>query len=101
MKRALVSGAVAGLVVGVVILGGVFGLVVRCLPWRIAAPPLPWPWYCTDPTYGVLLYLAFPVNVLTNDVARGVVLAPLSLMMYVLIGIIVSFIRYKKRSHSK
>ncbi|MCS7040537.1 MAG: hypothetical protein RMN24_14145 [Anaerolineae bacterium] len=100
MKRTAITGAVVGLVVGVFLLSGVLALVVRCLPLRIARPPSPWPWYCADPAYGVLLYLAFPVNVLTNDLARGVVLAPLSLAMYMLLGLLIAVWRARRRHPS-
>lgn len=90
MKRVAITGAMVGLVVGLLVLSGVLALVLRCLPLRIAPPPTPWPWYCADPAYGVLLYLAFPVNVLTNDLTRGIVLAPLSLALYVLLGLTVA-----------
>lgn len=90
MKRVAITGAMVGLVVGLLVLSGVLALVLRCLPLRIAPPPAPWPWYCADPAYGVLLYLAFPVNVLTNDLTRGIVLAPLSLALYVLLGLTVA-----------
>ncbi len=96
MKRTIVSGAVAGLGVGVVILAGVLGLAVRCLPWRIAMPPSPWPWYCADPVYPVLLYLAFPVNLLTDDLTRGVMLAPLALVLYMVGGIIIALLRVRR-----
>lgn len=90
MKRVAITGAMVGLVVGLLVLSGVLALVLRCLPLRIAPPPAPWPWYCADPAYGVLLYLAFPVNVLTNDLTRGILLAPLSLIWYVLLGLTVA-----------
>lgn len=90
MKRAAFAGAMVGLAVGLLVLSAVLALVLRCLPLRIAPPAAPWPWHCTDPAYGVLLYLAFPVNLLTNDLTRGLLLAPLSLMLYVLLGLIIA-----------
>lgn len=83
-------GAVIGLVVGVIALAGVFAVAVQCLPIRIVAPPPPWPWYCTDPAYGLIGYLAFPVNLMTNDLARAVLLAPLSLVAYALLGALIA-----------
>jgi len=86
IRRAAKRGAVVGLVVGLLALAGVLVVVEQCLPFHISFPPLPWPWYCSDPAYGAVGYLAFPVNLLTNDLARGIPLAPLSLLMYVLLG---------------
>jgi hypothetical protein len=79
-------GALIGLAVGLAALTGVLVVAVQCLPYRITFPPQPWPWYCSDPWYGVLGYLAFPVNVLTNDLSLAIVLAPVSLAMYVILG---------------
>jgi hypothetical protein len=98
MKRTMVIGAVAGLGVGVILLAGVLGVAARCLPWRIAMPPSPWPWYCADPAYRVLLYLAFPVNLLTDDLARGIRLAPLALALYMVGGIIITLLRVRRTS---
>ena len=87
--RAAQRGAALGIVVGVIILAGVFTAAVRCLPFRIASPPPPWPWYCADPAYSAILYLAFPVNLLTNDLAQAVLLFPLSLLLYTLLGALI------------
>lgn len=97
MKRAAFVGAMVGLAVGLLVLSAVLALVLRCLPLRIAPPPAPWPWYCTDPAYGLLLYLAFPVNLLTNDLTRGILLAPLSLIGYMLLGLTVAVWRMHRR----
>ncbi len=98
MNRTIVFGAVAGLGVGMFILAGVLGLAVRCLPWRLSLPTSPWPWYCADPAYSVLLYLAFPVNLLTNDLMRAIMLAPLALVMYTLFGIAVAILQKRRIS---
>lgn len=52
----------------------------------ISFPSHPWPWYCSDPAYGAIGYLAFPVNLLTNDLSLAIRLAPLSLLIYVVLG---------------
>jgi hypothetical protein len=87
-----------GLIVGLVALGGVFLLSLRCLPYRMAVPAQPWPWYCSDPAYGLLGYLAFPVNVLTNDLAQAARYAPLSLLIYALVGALIGLAVAASRS---
>lgn len=82
-------GALIGLAVGLVALVGVLAVTVQCLPFRISFPPQPWPWYCSDPVYGLLGFLAFPVNLLTSDLRQGILLAPLSLMTYTSLGALV------------
>lgn len=84
-------GALVGCGVGAIVLAGVLVAAVRCLPFRIAAPPPPWPWYCSDPAYSAILYLAFPVNLLTNDLAQAILLFPLSLLLYALLGALIGF----------
>ena len=74
---------------GLLALAGVLTLAWECLPFRIFFPPQPWPWYCSDPAYGLISYLAFPVPLLTNDLARAILLAPLSLLIYVVLGMII------------
>jgi len=101
MKVATMRGAIIGLVVGLVALAGTLTLSVRCLPFYISSPPPPWPWYCADPAYGVLLYLAFPVNLLTNDLSRAILLAPLSLLIYVLLGALVGLAVDRARSSAR
>jgi hypothetical protein len=66
---------------GLVALTSVLAISVQCLPYRITSPSPPW-----YPAYGMLDYLAFPVNVLTNELSQGVVLAPLSLVMNMILG---------------
>lgn len=73
-----------GLAVGVAILTGIYLLALACLPYRLSL--LPRPWTCTDPVYGAVVFLAFPVNLLTDDLSRAVVFAPLSLALYTAIG---------------
>lgn len=89
IRRAAEQGALIGLAVGLAALAGVLLVVQQCLPFYIAYPPSPWPWYCTQPFYGVIGFLVFPVNLLTDDLARAVVLAPLALMMYLLVGAVI------------
>jgi hypothetical protein len=89
LKRAAARAAILGFVVGLIALAGVFAVAWRCLPFRIASPPQPWPWYCSDPTYTVVGYLAFPVNLLTNDMSQAALLAPLSLLTYAIIGALI------------
>jgi hypothetical protein len=73
--------------VGLAALGGAWAVAVACLPFRITS--LPPPWHCSDPAFRVLLYLAFPANVLTNDLALAVYFAPLSLLIYAILGALV------------
>ena len=89
MVRAGKIGAALGLVAGLVALAGVFAVAVYCLPFGISSPPPPWPWYCSDPAYGLIGYLAFPVNLLTNDLSQAVLFAPLSLLIYVILGALI------------
>ncbi|MGQ9547645.1 MAG: hypothetical protein ACUVSY_01545 [Roseiflexus sp.] len=99
MSNTIQRGAVAGLITGILALAGVLALALHCLPLRISAV-MPMPWYCADPMYGAIEYLAFPVNLLTNDLARAIRLAPLSLVMYVLIGAFVGGILEVSHSSS-
>ncbi|MFN7036591.1 MAG: hypothetical protein ACK4SN_09500 [Bellilinea sp.] len=78
-----------GLGVGLLALGVVLAVVWRCLPFYIAYPPPPWPWYCTEPAYSAIGFLAFPINLLTRDLAQAVPLAPLSLLSYTIFGALV------------
>jgi len=87
--RAAGRGALVGLAVGLAALAGVLLVVRQCLPFYIAYPSSPWPWYCTQPVYGVIGFLAFPVNLLTDDLAQAIALAPLSLLIYLLVGAII------------
>lgn len=89
MGRAAKRGAVLGLVVGLVALVGLLVVVVHCLPFRISSPVQPWTWYCSDPTYGIIGYLAFPINLLTNDLSQAVLLAPLSLLIDAVFGALI------------
>jgi hypothetical protein len=82
-------GALIGLIVGLVTLTGLLAITIKCIPYRISFPPPPWPWYCTDPLYGWLGYLAFPVNILTKDLSQAVILAPLSLVIYAILGALI------------
>ena len=82
-------GALIGLMVGLVAIAGILTITVQCLPYRISSPPQPWPWYCSDPAYSLLGYLAFPVNLLTNELSQAVLLAPLSLVMYIILGALI------------
>ena len=89
MRRPATRGAVFGLVTGLVALVGVFAVAVRCLPFHISFPPQPWPWYCTAPAYAIIGYLAFPVNLLTNDLAQAARFVPFSLAIYTLLGALI------------
>jgi hypothetical protein len=100
MGRAAKEGAIFGLVVGLLALAGVLTLAWQCLPFRISFPPQPWPWYCSDPAYGLISYLAFPVPLLTNDLARAIVFAPLSLLIYVALGTLIGSVIHSARSAS-
>jgi hypothetical protein len=71
---------------------------MRCLPFRISLPPPPWPWYCSDPAYGLLGYLAFPVNLLTNDLSQVILFAPLSLLVYTLLGALIGLLTRPRAS---
>lgn len=71
---------------------------LHCLPFYISLPPSPWPWYCADPAYRLIGYLAFPVNLLTNDLSQAVLLAPLSLLLYTILGALVGFVLGSSRS---
>jgi hypothetical protein len=89
MRHLGLKGALFGLAAGLVALAGVFAVALQCLPYRISQPPPPWPWHCADPAYGVIGYLAFPANLLTNDLAQAVFFAPLSLLIYSLLGALI------------
>ena len=89
MVRTATRGAIAGFGVGLAALAGVLAAALHCLNFRISSLPLPWPWYCSDPAYGILTYAAFPVNLLTNDLAQAVRLAPLSLLTYAILGALI------------
>jgi len=78
-----------GLGVGLLASGVALAVVWRCLPFYITYPPLPWPWYCTEPAYSVLAYLAFPVNLITADLAQAVRFAPLSWLFYTGLGALI------------
>ena len=86
MGRIARTGAVVGLMTGLVALLGVAVVVVRCLPFHISVPTLPWPWYCSNPAFDLITYLAFPVNLITNDLSQAVPYVPLSLLIYAILG---------------
>jgi hypothetical protein len=79
-------GAALGLAVGLILLGAAFLAAVRCLPYHISQPPLPWPWVCSEPAERLIRFLAFPLNLLTEDLAKAVRLAPVLLLVYGLLG---------------
>jgi hypothetical protein len=93
----MIRGTIAGGLTGLVALASVLAVAVRCLPYRIALPPHPWPWYCADPAYRVIGSLAFPVNLLTNDLSRAVLLGPLALASYALLGALIGGALVAKR----
>jgi len=39
----------------------------------------------------VIGYLAFPINLLTNDLSQAILLAPLSLLLYTILGALLGF----------
>jgi hypothetical protein len=90
MTRTAARGAVLGLTAGLVALAVVFVVALGCLSFRISSPPQPWPWYCSDPAYSLIGYLAFPVNRLTNDLSQAVLLAPLALLTYAVLGALIA-----------
>lgn len=98
MRHAVQRGATAGCLVGLIALTGAFVAAVRCLPFYISFPPYPWPWYCSDPAYRLIGYLAFPVHLLTNDLSQTILLAPLSLLLYTVLGALVGFVLGSSRS---
>ena len=97
MSNAVQRGAIAGLITGALALASLLALAMHCLPLRISAV-MPMPWYCADPVYGVIGYLAFPVNLLTDDLAQAIWLAPLSLITYTLLGMAIGSMLGKARS---
>ncbi len=90
--RATKLGISLGLTVGLLILGGVFIVVRQCLPFYISLPAQPWPWYCSDQIYRGIGFMAFPGNLLTNDLGRAILFAPLSLLLYVLLGAVLGLV---------
>ena len=97
ISNAVQRGAIAGLITGILALASVLALALHCLPLRISAM-MPMPWYCADPVYGALGFLASPVNLLTNDLAQAIWLAPLSLITYTLLGMAIGSMLGKARS---
>ena len=89
MRRAI-TGALAGLFAGFLALAAVLAVSVHCLPYHISQPAPPWPAICSDPVYGLITYLAFPVNLITNELSEAVLLSPLSLSAYVLLGVLIA-----------
>lgn len=89
LRHNIKHGAVIGLLVGLPVLIGLLVISLQCLPYRISSPPQPWPWACSDPVYGLLGYLAFPVNLLTNELSQAILLAPLSLGIYTIMGALI------------
>ena len=76
--------------VGLLALAAALSMSVQCLPYRISMPAKPWPAICSDPVYGLITYLAFPVNLISNDLSKAVLLSPLSLSVYVLLGVLIA-----------
>ena len=87
--RKAIAGALIGGITGLLILAAVFGVAVHCLPYRISLPAQPWPAFCADPVYPLITYLAFPVNLMSNDLSEAVFLAPLSLLAYATLGALI------------
>jgi hypothetical protein len=84
--RRRILGATAGFVFGLLALVLVLKLAVWCLPFLISGQIVARPAVCTDPVYSVLIYLAFPVNLITHDLTEAMLLSPLSLLFYTLVG---------------
>jgi hypothetical protein len=87
--RRAITGALIGGAIGLLVLAAVFGVAVHCLPYRISSPTQPWPAFCADPAYSLITYLAFPVNVISNDLSEAIYLAPLSLLTYATLGALI------------
>ena len=98
MRRLHLKGAIWGFSVGAVILLLLFLAFLSCLPYRISFPPTGSPWYCADFFYQTFGYLAFPVNLLTNDLSKVVYFAPFSLMFYALIGFLVENLKTVRKN---
>jgi len=88
-RRTAITGALLGLLAGSVALVGFLAVAAGCLPYRISSPAQPWPPLCSDPAYRVITYLSFPVNLLSNDLSTAILLAPLSLLMYAILGALI------------
>ena len=88
-RRSATRGAALGLTAGLIGLAGGLAAAAHCLPDRIASPASPGPWICSDPAFAALGLLAFPVNLLTNDLGQAVVLAPLALVSYGILGALI------------
>jgi hypothetical protein len=101
LLRLVRRGALLGLASGLLALGTAFLAAWRCLPFHISQPSTPWPWYCAEPGFGVIGYLAFPVNLLTDDLAQAVRLAPISLALYVLLGAVLGWVSRIKTFHRR
>jgi hypothetical protein len=99
--RRAVAGALIGGAIGLLVLAAVFGVAVYCMPYRISVPARPWPACCTDPVYALITCLAFPVNLLTNDLSDAVLYAPLSLLVYASLGALIGSARGASRSESR
>ncbi len=89
MNLTIKKGAIIGFVVGLVVLAGVLVMALSCLSIRLSSLPRPWSWYCSDPTYNIIGYFAFPVNLLTNDLSQAILLAPISLLIYTILGALI------------
>ncbi|MEW6504717.1 MAG: hypothetical protein AB1457_12210 [Chloroflexota bacterium] len=102
--RELRRGALIGFGTGLLALGVTLMVAWRCLPFYITYPATSWPWYCTQPAYSMIVFLAFPINLITHDLAQSVVLAPLSLLFYTiagaLIGAVLRWLRLRSRSRN-
>jgi uncharacterized membrane protein len=98
LRRTAFIGSLLGLAAGVLALGAAFLAAWRCLPFHISQPPQPWPWACSEPASSVIQFLAFPVNLLTDDLSHAVRLAPVSLALYVLLGALLGWAAGATRS---
>ncbi|TFG65799.1 MAG: hypothetical protein E4H27_10505 [Anaerolineales bacterium] len=99
MKLTIKKGAMLGFVIGLVINAVVFAVALSCFSIRLSSQTQPWAWYCSDPAFNIIGYFAFPVNLLTNDLSKAVLLSPVSLLVYTIVGgLIGSFNSAKKSS---
>ena len=101
LARAILWGAAGGLAAGLLALGLVFGVALGCLPFHISQPAQPWPWICSGRVFGAIGYLAFPVNLLTDELGRAVTMAPLALVLYSLVGALVGWLAGSIRTSAR
>ncbi len=81
----IIRGGVYGLGIGALVLLVAYFTAANCLPYIISqsasAPAL-----CAADTYQLIMRLTFPLNLLTNDVARAANLFWTTLLFYTFLG---------------